>query len=187
MIEKNLYWVLSRVKFDIIKMPQINQTVVVETWPHPKGRIDFDRDIKILNEKGELLIIATSKWCVIDAKSRMLQRSDTVNYSKLCCDDKNYDDKFNKIIMPNKEMINKFNYIVRFSDLDHNRHMNNTNYANIITNAIDNKLFSHFEINFINECKEKDEILVYVVDDDENGEYICGKVNDLIVFNSFIR
>ena len=43
MLAKNLYWILSRVKFDILKMPVPNQTVVVETWPHEKGRIDFDR------------------------------------------------------------------------------------------------------------------------------------------------
>ena len=29
MVSKNLYWVLSRIKFDIIKMPVINQTVIV--------------------------------------------------------------------------------------------------------------------------------------------------------------
>ena len=46
MLNKNLYWVLSRVKFDIIEMPKPNQIVNVVTWPHEKGRIDFDRDIR---------------------------------------------------------------------------------------------------------------------------------------------
>ncbi|MBQ8615718.1 MAG: hypothetical protein IJ415_04055, partial [Clostridia bacterium] len=75
MLEKNLYWVLSRIKFDILKMPEVNQTVIVETWPHQKGRVDFDRDLKITSEDGEVLIIGTSKWCVIDTVKRMLQRT----------------------------------------------------------------------------------------------------------------
>ena len=100
MVKNNLYWVLSRVKFDIIKMPFINQTVIVETWPHVKGRIDFDRDIRILSEEGEVLIIGTSKWCVIDAVSRMLQRTENVNYVGEYYNEVNYEDRFNKIIVP---------------------------------------------------------------------------------------
>ena len=68
MLAKNLYWVLSRVKFDIIKQPTPNQTVIVETWPLEKGRIDFDRDFLITSTDGEVLIKGTSKWCVIDCK-----------------------------------------------------------------------------------------------------------------------
>ena len=80
MIKNNLYWVLTRLKYDVIKMPTINQKVIVETWPHIKGKIDFDRDIRILNENREELVIATSKWCVIDSTKRMIQRTDNVNY-----------------------------------------------------------------------------------------------------------
>ena len=39
LIKLNLYWVLSRIKFDIISMPYINQEVIIQTWPHEKGRI----------------------------------------------------------------------------------------------------------------------------------------------------
>ena len=36
MLKQNLYWVLSRIKIDIIRMPAPNETVIVETWPHKK-------------------------------------------------------------------------------------------------------------------------------------------------------
>ena len=105
MLDKNLYWVLSRIKFDIIKMPNLNQTVVVETWPQVKGRIDFDRDMRILSEDGDVLITATSKWCVIDCVKRMLQRTDNVDYNGEYCLEKTYEDRFNKIIMPKEKMV----------------------------------------------------------------------------------
>ena len=184
MLDKNLYWVLSRIKFDIIKMPDINETVIVETWPHIKGRVDFDRDMKISNEKGETLIIATSKWCVIDTVSRMLQRTDNVNYSGEYCNEINYNDRFNRIVLPNTDLKEKFDYVVRFSDLDHNKHMNNTNYASLVVNAVD-KSFNHFEINFLNECKLGDTIKVFVAGEQEN--YVIGKVNDNIVFSSYVN
>jgi len=186
MLDKNLYWVLSRIKFDIIKMPSINQRIIVETWPHVKGRIDFDRDMRILSEEGEILVIATSKWCVIDTVKRMLQRTDNVNYEGEYCNYVNYEDRFNKIVLPNNELNKKFVYLVRFSDLDHNKHMNNTNYATLVANALEKKIFNHFEINFINECKENNEIEVSSFNNEE-GEYIIGRVDNNIAFVSYVR
>ncbi len=187
MLKNNLYWVLSRIKFDIIKMPHVNQTVIVETWPHEKGRIDFDRDVRILNENGEVLVIGMSKWCVINSETRTLQRTDNVNYfGEKYCLDVNFEGKFNKISFPDTELDEKFCYTVKFSDLDQNKHMNNTNYGNIIFNAIHNKQFNHLEINFISECKENDVIKVLATTTSD-GEYISATINDNVAFNAFIK
>ncbi len=181
MLNQNLYWVLSRIKFDILNMPQPNQTVIVETWPHEKGRVDFDRDMRILSENGEVLIIATSKWCVIDTINRRLQRTDNINYVGDFCKDINYLENFNKIDLPNQDFQEKLSHIVQFSDLDHNQHMNNTNYATLVVNAIENKLFTHFEINFLNECLLEDKIDVSYASTSK-GEYVVGAVNDKKAF-----
>lgn len=186
MLSKNLYWVLSRVKFDILRMPKINEEVIVETWPHEKGRIDFDRDMKISSKEGEVLIIGTSKWCVINSSTRMLERTDNINYIGEIFPDINYTDKFNKIILPNEEKNFMFNHKVQFSDLDHNQHMNNTNYANLVLNACERKTISHFEINFINESKLNDEITVSLIKQ-ENEEYVIGTNNDKIIFVTLVK
>ena len=183
MLEKNLYWVLIRIKLDILKMPEINQTVIVETWPHEKGKVDFDRDLKILSQSGETLVVATSKWCVIDAEKRTLQRTDNIDYNGKCCSDVIYKQGAQKIFLPKNEFVFKFDYIVQYSDIDHNKHMNNTNYANLVFNAVENKHFTHFEINFNNECVLNDKIQVYTVKD-ECFEYVVGKVEDKIAFVS---
>lgn len=186
MLDKNLYWILSRIKFDILKMPKQNQMVIAETWPHEKGRIDFDRDFKILSEDGETLIIGTSKWCVIDTKNRSLQRAENVNYNGEIHPEINYEDRFTKISLPSESMTNQFIHEVRFSDLDHNKHMNNTNYALLATNAIINKEFSHFEINFINECLLGDKITISSTKTDD-GEFVCGTCDNKTAFTAFIK
>ena len=185
MLEKNLYWVLSRIKFDILKMPEINQTVIVETWPHEKGRIDFDRDMTISSESGELLLIATSKWCIIDTVSRSLQRTDNITFNGEYYPEKNYQDRFGKIILPETPPELKFTHIVNFSDLDHNYHMNNTNYANLVLNAAENKIFTHFEINFLNECLDGDKINTYLLTCNSQS-FVIGKVADKTAFTSVI-
>ena len=181
MLSKNLFWVLSRIKFDIIVSPVPNQKVFVKTWPHQKGKIDFDRDMLIVDENENVLVKATSKWCVIDCKTRQLARTDGIDYAGEILQDKNYEEKFNKITLPNTQYEKMFDYQVMFSDLDHNGHMNNTNYANLVTNCVENKKISHFEINFLNECVFNDIINVYKLWEN-NEEYVFGKVNDKIVF-----
>lgn len=185
MLKQNLYWVLSRIKVDIIKMPQVNETVIVETWPLPKGRIDFDRDLRITNKKGETLIIGTSKWCVIDTVSRMLQRTDNVNYNGEYYPQRNYQEKFTKVILPNNNLNFKFTHKVLNSHLDHNKHMNNTNYANLVFDAVENKSYKHFEINFNSEAILKDEIQVLTTKNN-NEEYVVGRINDVTCFTAFV-
>ena len=186
MLAKNLYWILSRIKFDILKMPAPNQTVIVETWPHEKGRIDFDRDFKISSEDGETLVIGTSKWCVIDTKTRSLQRTENVNYNGEICPDVNYEEKFGKVIVPSDGLEKVFTHEVRFSDLDHNKHMNNTNYALLVAAAVRNQIFSHFEINFSSECVLGDNIVVKHTKTEE-GEFVVGTNADKVSFSALVK
>lgn len=186
MLAKNLYWILSRIKFDILKMPVPNQTVIAQTWPREKGRVDFDREFKILSEDGETLIVGTSKWCVIDTQTRSLQRTENVNYIGEVCPDVNYEDKFAKIVMPDENLKESFSYEVRFSDLDHNKHMNNTNYAVLCLNAIENKIVSHFEINFLSECLCGDKLVISIAKTEE-GEYVSGKNGEKQSFVAYIK
>ncbi|MBR6778581.1 MAG: hypothetical protein IKM43_00290 [Clostridia bacterium] len=186
MYNKNFYWVLSRIKFDILKMPKINQTVIVETWPHPKGRVDFDRDMRILSEDGQVLIIATSKWCVIDTANRRLQRADNINYVGDVYPEILYNEFFGKISVQSQDLQSKFKYVVMFSDLDHNKHMNNTNYANLVLSVVENKFATHFEINFINECLLNDEIKIKHTKIDD-GEYVVGEINSSHAFVAYLK
>ena len=78
-----------------------------------------------------------------------------------------------------------FKYTVNFSDLDHNKHMNNTYYANLVVNAIENKVVNHFEINFVSECLLHDEISVFY--NNENEQLVCGTVNNKTVFIAIVK
>ena len=186
MLQKKLYWVLSRVKFDILKMPKPNELIIIETWPHQKGRIDFDRDMRILSETGELLIIGTSKWCLIDTEKRSLQKADSINYNGEIFDLINYNDKFLKITLPDSLFESQFSHVVRFCDLDQNMHMNNTHYATLVSNAIADKSFSHFEINYLNECLLNDKIEVMTTKNSD-GEFVKGVAGEKTAFIAFIK
>lgn len=182
MLKKGLYWVLSRIKLDVLFDPKPNEEVTVVTWPHVKGIVDFDRDMKILSKGGETLIKATSKWCVIDSTSRKLAPAKDVEYNgsayepEVC-----YEGRFPKIIIPSLEKVEVMRHVVRYSNIDHNGHMNNTNYATLVSDVIENKIVRHIEINFLSECLEGEEIVLYKVRDDKE-EYVIGEVDNRRVF-----
>lgn len=186
MYQKKLFWVLSRVKFDVLKMPAIDQVVIVETWPHEKGRADFDRDMKILSESGEVLIIATSKWCVIDTETRALKSSQGVDYLGEVCHDINYEGRFGRLILPNGEWTKKYTHKVMPSDIDHNQHLNNTNYASMVANVIENTSYSHFEINYSSECRLRDSLDIYYQKTDD-GEFVIGRNGQAHSFSAVVR
>ena len=54
LIKKDLIWVLVRTKYEVIKEPNLYSKIKIKTWPHPKGRIDFDRDYLILDENNNI-------------------------------------------------------------------------------------------------------------------------------------
>lgn len=185
MLNKCLFWVLSRIKYDVITKPSANQKVKVITWPHEKGKIDFDRDYLICDENDNVLIKGTSKWCVINAVTRALAKSDDVEYNGEFCLDVNYEERFNKSpVLDVNGLTPSLKHQVTFSDLDHNKHMNNTKYANLVLDVINNKDVKHFQINYINECKLNEQIWVYY---SQSENLICGYVNEKLIFTAQVN
>ena len=91
-----------------------------------------------------------------------------------------------KINLFTKNKIYSHLHTVSFSDLDHNQHMNNTNYANLVLNATQSKTFKHFEINFVNECKLGEQIKVLTTTN-QNGEYVVGLVDEKTAFVAYLK
>ncbi len=68
-LDKDLYWVITRVELDILKMPKYLQTVTLTTYPGDDLRFIFPRYFKLEDEKGNLLIKASSTWMVLSHKT----------------------------------------------------------------------------------------------------------------------
>ena len=76
-------------------------------------------------------------------------------------------------------------HTVRFTDLDHYKHFNNTKYFNLFYDAhplSENEQIKEIQIDYIEQCFLNEQVDVYqkVVD---NEIYLFGKVNEKIVFN----
>ena len=165
LIKKDLIWVLVRTKYEVIKEPTLYSKIKVRTWPRPKGRIDFDRDYLILDENNNILIKGTSKWVIVNYKTRRLSLTKDIDFNIEFYQEKNYLEPFNKLQdFELDDSFISFNYQILFTDLDHNGHVNNIKYADMILNSIDfneNDNIKLFEIDYIKELKKGNSITTY--------------------------
>lgn len=155
--EKGFAFVLARIKYDLYKPISCYQELILQTTPLVPGRIDFDRDFEIYDKKtNELLGIATSKWIIIDLNSHRICRTSIFTYPCEVRIDGNYKD-FEKLNFDESNFINSYEYQVRHNDIDFIGHMNNTKYADLLKLK---GVVKHFEINFLNEVKLDEVLLV---------------------------
>ena len=63
---QNITWVLSKMRFEIEKLPEVWDEILVETWPLvPNGKIAFDRDFLVFDKAGKIVVKATSRWWLV--------------------------------------------------------------------------------------------------------------------------
>lgn len=128
LLEKNLFWAVVRQSLEISRMPQIGETMIVETWPAPPSRTAFPRHMVGRTEDGEVLFRAVTLWLFMNVTTRAMVLPAA---SGLDCPG---------IVrggeLPNppgivpKEFANQEIRRVRYSELDCNGHMSNTKYLN---------------------------------------------------------
>lgn len=73
MLERDLVWVLSRVKIRFIEFPTLQQPVIIKTWP--KGihqKLFFMRDFDIRDADKRPLAVASFAWLLINPKARRI-------------------------------------------------------------------------------------------------------------------
>ena len=186
--QKNLAWVVLYQRFEIVKIPPSLTNVNVKTWPKPKERLEFQREYLIEDLDGQTLVKGISNWVVIDLVSRNLVRTDKIDFNGEYYNYTNYNQKSKrKLSLDDKLIENYFTYKVQYDDLDHNGHMNNAKYLNIVYNNLgDIKSYvKNLEIAYIKEAKIDDclKIGMYKV---ESQYFYIGFLNDEKCFECII-
>lgn len=171
MIKQNLIWVLLRTKIVVVKNPKLYDEVIVTTWPKQKGKLDFDREYVITDTDGNILIKGISKWVVVNYQTRRISLARNINYTCDIIDEENFSGPFEKLPDFDIADCSMYEEKTTFSDLDHNGHVNNANYARFIANAINLKNedeVQFFEINHIKELSPNSLIKIFYKREEKN-------------------
>ena len=143
------------VKLD--KPIKLGDKVTVCTWPVEPKKIIVMRDFEFFVE-GERIGVATSRWCLINLN----------DFSILPCAlalKRNFDyNPFRSVENVNFKIARfeggqpNYEKTASYSDCDHYGHVNNTKYADLISDAftmeeVKGKYIKEFNINYVKQCK----------------------------------
>ena len=182
-IDKGLFWVITRIEVDIIKMPKYLDTVILKTYPGDDLKFIFPRYFQLEDLKGNVLVKASSTWMVLHKDNH---RPSLNPFEGRRLKEEHLE---GEISLPKKCFNTETCLIeqrkVRYSDVDLNGHLNNTKYIDYVLDAHDSDFYkkhqiSHFLINYDKELKDND--ILSLSSNNELPEYIKGEVNDTLAF-----
>lgn len=192
--DQGYIWVLSRVKIVVARYPIWGEEITLETWPKGVNKLFALRDFEIKDIKGNVIISATTAWLVLDAKTLRPQRMQALktplpdNEGKFALDEVLEKLQFNGGFQ--SETLKRPGY----SDIDVNKHVNNTKYVEWILDCMPeefyyNRVISGLQLNFISEVKLGDEIIVKRGIINDNSYFVEGvnKENSNTVFQALIE
>ena len=125
-------FMVTNVHLEFFRPILLGENVRVKTWPTPPTRVVFGREYQLESERGQLLINASSRWCLIDMTNGKLLQSkmiDNQDYSIYNTTKLFEDVKWKIPTFKQEEGELRFTLTVANSEYDHNMHVNNTRYA----------------------------------------------------------
>lgn len=184
----NYGWILARQEVNIYKSPSPEEIVIVKTFPHTPGKIEFKREYELRSLSGDIYAIACAMWVLLDFNTNKMIRSTNIYPNGEFLESTLFNDKLSKPMSVDKTGKFITTYQVEKSDIDLYHHMNNAKYAQLIFNNYDYDASNimNFKINYQNEIKEKEIMHIYKLIDNDIT-YITGIKEDVIIFTSSIK
>jgi medium-chain acyl-[acyl-carrier-protein] hydrolase len=191
--ETKLSWIILNWKLKVFKRANYAEMITVRTWSSKTDKLYAYRDFEVLNEDGEIIAVASSKWVAVNIETEKIIRltEEIVGPYK---EEHRYmfpDYKYEKIIEP-ETILQSSSYTINRQMIDINKHVHNIYYYDLAEIAIpeevlDSKEFSEVEINYKKEIKfgetvkcnysvVDDEIIVTIKSEDESATHAIIKL-----------
>jgi len=135
LLEKNLVWVIVKLRFRVLRQVKMYDSVRVRTWPLPTERIGYRREYLICDEDGSPVVEGSSEWVLMDFENRKIVPGGDIYPLTEYCMDTAFPGRFPRLrsFEPDGKGCT---LLPPWSDFDINGHVNNTKYANYVLDAI---------------------------------------------------
>jgi len=160
---QGMFWVLSRLLFQVEQMPQWHEEITIETWARGTERLFARRDFRVRDAMGRILCSASSYWLILQRDTSRPVRPDTL-FSRLKHEERAIESSPNKLQLADQQHEN-YRLTTCATDLDHNRHVNNLRYVawpfnGFDVNYLEKYQLQQMQINFLAEVREGEEIAI---------------------------
>ena len=179
--ERGLIFVISKITMSIYADIHANDTIEVETWATESTRASYNRAYRVLRD-GMVVAEAASVWALLDTNRRRLVRVGDIDLGYR--EDEPLDIEVPAKLRIPEDMKLLGERRVSYSDIDRNRHMNNTAYVDMICDYVfrtEIGRVSRITVSYVSEAPFGEELKIYAASDDDT-HYIRtvredGKVN----------
>ncbi|GAB6012658.1 acyl-[acyl-carrier-protein] thioesterase [Viscerimonas tarda] len=158
MTEQKRAWVLSRMAIEIFEYPKNDTEITIYTWVKDVNKLFTERCFAFRNAEGKNIGYARSVWASIDLETRrptnVLEHYGLIDYVNK---DEPCPIEGMRKIPPIKDVDPVGNFVVKYSDVDINKHLNSMKYIEHFIDLFDLEMFRtkeirRFEINYIAEA-----------------------------------
>ena len=124
--QQGLFWALIRIHVQIDRLPQLGETITVETWPMPETRTAYPRCTVAYDAQGNACFRMIALWVLMDTQNRtmVLPGKSNISVPGILKGLEPDVPKALPAITADQTRVER----VCFSHLDRNLHMNNTKY-----------------------------------------------------------
>lgn len=173
----NLFWVLSRMYFQVEKYPDWQDRITLNTWSAGTDGMYAYREFIVENEEGEVLLRASSAWLILDMETRKIFKLSEfrstfpkMNDSRACRNPGRIKHDLHSEIL-------RFEPVL-FSEIDINQHFNSVKYIERVLDSLGIDFLDRFEpakleINYLKEGQAGDRIAATSIQIAENQTLNC--------------
>lgn len=177
-----LFWVLSRAKIRIHRLPAWGESVRLTTWPKGLDGVLFLREFQLTSDQYGPLVDASTGWLLLDAKAYKPHLPDALP-TTLPPNIRGHalEERLRKL-RPLDDLKPEYERKVLASDLDVNRHVNNARYLDWIMDCytpeqMASKCMLAMQINYVGETTYGDVVQLYKGEDAARGLHYIEGVN----------
>lgn len=177
-------WVVLDWKIKVFNRPSYGQKVSAATWSSKTNAVCAFRDYELFDEQGKIIAAGTSRWVLMDMKTRKPLRltDDIVSLYESEPEKKAFAEGMEKLILTQdmiKETSHSQNYVVLRRDIDANGHMHNLNYLEAAEEILPQDVYDKGEYDNIRITYRKE--ILY--GEDITGSYILSDDNHVVYFS----
>jgi acyl-ACP thioesterase len=179
LFEEKLFWALSRIRVELIRIPKWGEEIRVETWPCSLVGPFFRRDFIFFDSKDEIICQGVSGWLLLSTENMRPQRADRLNIELPFNEGKfaltSFPDRLN-----GSAETPVFSKKILYNEIDVNNHVNNTRYLDWVMDCFESEFYlthelKNFTLEFLGEMHWGDE--VELLSGQEDSSYHIQAVN----------
>ncbi len=135
-------WILLDWKVKVIKRPEYGQILNINTWSRKIVKFYAYRDFEIYDEKGNLCVIASSKWLLINNQTGKIAKVEPELAAKYQSEPEKsvFEEEIDKINIPINYK-SSIIYEVKRKDIDIIGHMHNLYYLDLAYEALPEDIY----------------------------------------------